>query len=261
MNNKFSHLDEIDELSRELAKMPDTHIATNANSAYTAADINDILDDLDLEAATSDFEEEVIQEHDDDFLDDIDLKMSLKDNYAQQEAVGADPEAEPPVSTKKARTKSTTPRVSKPAVERDLTKIPDEFFVLDEGDPKSFATVSSEHRELTMKFRPAQKKVAEKFDNLFVSLAAGKMPSIFVVEAFKLLEKEGALSTGMLVVHYTSGAAGTVYLKGTAQSQAGQIMHLFRALGVIRANGMVYELNKQSTIAFRLRDLLAGVSA
>lgn len=251
-------MDELKKLAKELALMPDIHHAPNAPTAYGAANIDDLLDDLDLEAATDEIlEEPVIEELTDDDLAEIEMKIEVQESYAQQNAVVADPSAEPPVSTKKSRTKSASSGVKKastPRIERDLTKIAPEFFVL-EG---STSDADDAVREAVIKLKPTQKKIAEKFESLFIALAAGRKPSTFIVDGLALLDKDRQISNQSLVAAFTLDE----YDIGTARSQAGQIMKLFEVLriGNPSADGSL-AINPASTIADRIRNIVAGVAA
>lgn len=104
--------------------------------------------------------------------------------------------------------------------------------------------------------KPEQKKIGEKFVNLFVSLNAGKQPSVYITQAFKMLEEKktftGAELTAMLKVSYD---------QGTAQSQSGQIMTLFAAVKIATRNKNSLTLNDNSVVAERLRKIYEDAAA
>ena len=58
---------------------------------------------------------------------------------------------------------------------------------------------------------PKQNKIAEKFENLFQQLGNGKLPSVYVVQAFKLLESKKSVTSADIVADFK-----TTYKQGTA---------------------------------------------
>jgi hypothetical protein len=109
--------------------------------------------------------------------------------------------------------------------------------------------------------RPAQVKVAEKFDNLLLAVAAGKAPSKFTMDCFRALKASGSITSKELVAALeatpmkTNGSKG--YNGGTARSQAGQMMSLFPALKIATREGQKITLNPDSTLADALSAMLA----
>lgn len=248
--------------------MPQNRVASSGANPVNMAALDDLLDDLDLEMSSEDEvfstgetvveEPEVELDHAD--LESLEIKLELSDNYAEQQSDTADPEteaAEIPGKRQKTRKASSpaTPRVAKPRIDRDLTKLSPEFFCL-EGDPNSVMADAS-MRDAVISTRPTQVKIADKFDNLFVSLAAGRKPSTYVVDALAFLEKSTSMSTSALVSHFA------VNLDiGTARSQAGQIMKLFEVLKIGLPDGKnSIKINPKSTLVERLNKIVGGAAA
>jgi len=163
-------------------------------------------------------------------------------------------------ATMKKEKKAKTPKAPKtagaPAAVRDLSSLVAIEFLLSEselGDEANKIEVIAK--------RPTQKKIAEKFDNLFLSLAAGKRPSVYTMDCFKALDATGeATSTSLVnvILGSTSGSGaskGSNKNLGTARSQAGQMMNLFAAVGIANRVGQTLSLRPDSVIAKRLRAL------
>jgi hypothetical protein len=205
-----------------------------------------------VEAALADFD---LPE--DDVVEEVEAHLERIETYESMPASGADildapevvereVEAPAPAKEKKAR-KAKEPKAPKaPSVERDLSKIDATFFQLREGKPSE--------RDEVIALRPVQKKIAEKFDNLFQSFAAGKKPSVFTLEAFRVLNDKGIVTQADLVTAFKAGEDG--YNDGTARSQAGQMMVLFSVLDVATRVGQTLSLIPDSSIAARLRSFL-----
>ncbi|MTH61133.1 hypothetical protein [Paracoccus litorisediminis] len=149
-------------------------------------------------------------------------------------------------TTKKPRAAATGTRA--PRKERDVSVLPDETFVLYPGaDPaQSKATVLAE--------KPAQIKVAEKWENLLTSLAAGAKPSCYIVTTMQLLNVKGTITSTDLVAAMKAEGAGD----GTARSQAGQMMALFPLMGIGLRTGQTLALRQDSVVAQKLNQILAA---
>lgn len=252
----------------------DAAIAANAGEAEEGImadeaedDVMDALADLDLEDIEDAEEvveasaEEVVEEDvvaDDEALEALDAALEREEVY-QAQAVGAvvastDPVQAKPIETKKAGG-SKTP--GKPRASRDISTVPDEFFVL-EGDVSTMSAADKTQAKTdTIALRPGQVKVAEKFDNLFGSLSMGREPSKYVVTAFQLLDNRKIMSSADLVAAYKTDGLG----EGTARSQTGQIMALFAAVKIAVRAGQTLTLNENSALAERLRKIAASASA
>src|SRR5262249_20806810 len=108
------------------------------------------------------------------------------------------------------------------------------------------------------------KKIADKFDNVLTELAAGKAPSVYTMACFRHLHAHGTATQTDLVaalkatkVKNDKIAKGSgTYSDGTARSQAGQIMELFRVLGVANRERQTLTLRSDSLIAEKLAELL-----
>lgn len=173
--------------------------------------------------------------------------VSTTDTIDDLEAV---PEAvvEKPKKERKAR----APKAPKaPPMERDLTALPPEAFVLNLGDP---ATQAHKDGMLAVRSGITIKKVAEKFDQTIAALAAGRKPSTYVIDAFAALDKEKSQSYAQLIQNFLDMG----YLKGTATAQVGQIMQLFPVLGIADKEGATLKLRSGSAFAEKLRTLTAA---
>lgn len=233
---------------------------TNASSAMSASNNLDALeaalDDFNLEevieaGGETDAGEEIVEETvettviSEAEMGDLESTIERTEAYASQESTPiADPAAAPATPAKAAK----TPRAaSAPRAPRDLNTIDDPFFVL-EGS-LSALTVSPTAKAETIALRPAQVKIAEKFDNLFSAIAVGAAPSTYVMAAFKLLDEKKTVTSADLIGAYKASGLG----EGTARSQTGQIMALFAAVKIASRGGQALTLNANSTIAERLR--------
>lgn len=197
-------------------------------------------------------------------IDDLDIALARSEGYESQESdvqtvedadqALADAKANKPARKKAA---SSTPRT--PGVPRSTKSLPDlepATFVL-EGDASAMsATELDDAKAAVLAAVPSQKKIAEKYENLFQALAANKQPSVYVVGAFKLLEQKGEFTSAELV-----GAFKGSYSQGTAQSQAGQIMNLFDRVKIASRSGNKLTANPNSVVAAKIRKILADAAA
>lgn len=226
-----------------------------------------IVEDV-LEAVDETIVEEIVEEGStevtaadgalaDDLLRDLDIGLEIAETYAESKPDSADPAG---AKTKAASTKTTKePKVAKEKkvkaagdattrTPRDITTVSPEFFALTE--PADGADLDA-IKVATMALKPTQKKVAEKFDNLFTSLSVAKAPSTYVMIAFKLLDDKKECTSTDIVAAYKAADLG----EGTARSQSGQIMNLFAAVGIADRVGQVLKLRSDSKIAERIRSL------
>lgn len=249
------------------------------------AQINSVLDDLDIleeiEEVTGDIsaavgEGEIIEEQEaasEDDLEDLQLLSDVvedmkreamrKEAYENQESSTPSPDMSAVQTTedgskvvKKAggKSKSKTaqpksPRQSAPRAPRDISSVSDDLFRLDVSDNPDRARV------LAMK--PTQKKIAEKFENLFIGLHTGNRISTFTIDAYKLLQQKGSMTSSELVAAYKADG----YEDGTARAQCGQIMNLFNTLRIAKRDGNRLDLNKNSFLAQQLDDWIAKNAA
>lgn len=224
--------------------------------------ILDDLDNLDLEATGEETIEEISEDDvTGDDLRDLEIQIEREAAYEEQTSnLDADAGA---VETAKEERKKNPVKVrnpgksaSTPRAPKDLNAVAAEFFVL-EGDVATMDQADiDDAKTTTMMLVPTQKKIAEKFENLFSALAAGKLPSTYVVQAFKLLDGKGAVTSTEIVNDFK----GT-YKQGTAMSQAGQIMHLFATVKIADRSKNTLTLNKNSVVAGRLRGLINAPKA
>ena len=196
-----------------------------------------------------------------DELADLDLALTKNEAYAEQTSAAMETTELPaPTPTKPGKVQKA-PKVagaaSAPRTPRDISKVADEFFVLS-GDPSTMSPDDlSAARTATMALKPAQVKIAEKFENLFTALSAGKAPSTYVMIAFDVLEKKGSMTSADVVGAYKASGLG----EGTARSQSGQIMNLFATVGIATRSGQTLTLRSDSLLADRLRSLSAPAAS
>ncbi|MCK1543357.1 hypothetical protein IVB12_15685 [Bradyrhizobium sp. 179] len=230
----------------------------NTATAMTVDNMDELLSDLELEM-TDEGSEEIVEEV--VTVDEGDL-AAVETLTEKEEAVAsmtseieADatavtaPEGDKPAKAAKAPKTAKAPK--QPKIERDLSAIPDEFFQLD-------ASSAGYDKAAVIALRPTQKKIAEKFDNLFASLAAGRAPSVYTMACFKVLHEKGEVTSSDLVAAMKAAASrsGGAYSDGTARSQVGQLMNLFGAVGVAHRANNKLTFNKDSKIAERLLALV-----
>lgn len=159
------------------------------------------------------------------------------------------PAAEP-VTEKKARTPKDSSAPKKERAPRDLNSLDDAVFALVEGEAADKAHVLS--------LVPKQKKVIEKFENLFQAIAAGKQPSVYTMSCFNVVADKGTCTQSDLVAALMSTSlkkGGKTYNEGTARSQAGQMMALFGIVGIASREKNTLTFNPKSAIAAKLKAL------
>ncbi|QIG75703.1 hypothetical protein EVC20_132 [Rhizobium phage RHph_Y2_17_1] len=272
-NNDLNELAKETEMTKLLAS---TSTATLAGS--TVADLENLLDDLELDGLAgdeiSDEIEEVVETSAADgdgatvteedlenvSVDDLEMSLDREEGYAEQTS-DTDVAEKPAETAAAARSQpATTPRApraaSTPRTPRDMASLDAKVFVL-EGDATSMSDEDlAANKTAVMGALPSQKKIAEKFENLFAALNAGKQPSVYVVQAFKLLDEKKTLSGTDITAMFKAS-----YKQGTAQSQSGQVMTLFEATKIATRTKNTLVLNENSTVAKRLREIFKAANA
>lgn len=226
-----------------------------ATAAPSPDDVDSALDDLALDeeidasevSAISDLEDDVNEEADADAVDSIEdaseaAEIAKLDAYDEQTSATVEPDALAKAKENKA-TSSAESKAKSRSKPRDVTSLPDDVFDLSPDSTLKKADV--------LALRPTQKKIGEKFDNLFTSIAAGKPPSVYIMTCFKALVDGGTVTQSDLVKVLRGS-----YSEGTARSQAGQIMTLFNTLKIATRSGQTLTLSPDSTIANKLKTLL-----
>lgn len=251
--------------------------ATNETAAADAENVEALLADLDLgddDVELEAIEEEVVEaeaegeieisedEVTEDDLRDLELHEEREAVYQEQESeIDANPAAVKEAKADKGKSEAGKKRAqgkaaSTPRTPRDLNSVPAEFFVL-EGDVSAMSDADKDAaKTATMALKPTQKKIAEKFENLFQALSVGKQPSVYVVQAFKLLDEKKTVTSSDIVAAFKGS-----YSQGTSMSQTGQIMNLFAAVKIATRTKSTLALNENSVVAQRLRDVIAAAKA
>lgn len=210
--------------------------------------VEDILADLDMSGVGSDSADEVIETLDSSDIEAVATVEAIEEAYEEQETSTADvadvaSEAEPTAKPKRAKKAAGEKKERAP---RDLASLPEDVFVLSDG-----ITDLAANKATVIGSIPKQKKIAEKFENVFRSVAAGKAPSEFVKIAFNVVKAGSAKSTDIV-----SAMKAADYSEGTARSQAGQMMALFPVLGVASRVGQELTFNADAPMSKRLAALI-----
>lgn len=241
------------------------------NTSIDGTDLSGLVDSIDeMNLEDNLMEYEAVEDLAPQMIEEIDItELSASDEAAIQiasdtaalraEVYAAAPTSElaeaAPVnaSATKPVKEPKTPKVAgaakEPKIERDLATLPDAVFALRAGEGVDKAAV--------LAHRPTQKKVMEKFENLFISLNAGRKPSVYTMACFEALK---AAPGSIKMADFVAALEARKYSIGTARSQAGQIANLFTSLGVTSKVAGLYSLNTDSVIADRLTSLM-GVAA
>jgi hypothetical protein len=241
------------------------HIAnTTAIENTDMETVESLLADLDLEEIVTEaapveeaIEEIVADDPTEDEAAALDTQIAKSEAYEEQSATAASAApvnlAPDPSPAKAAKTPKAPKAPKAPAAPRDLSSLPDGAFVLTLAPPADLVA----NRAAVMAKRPSQKKIADKFDNLLLAVAAGKAPSEYTVHCFKALAAAGTVTQGDLVSTLTATTSnrGSGYTIGTARSQAGQFMVLADALGIATRTKNTLVLNPDSSLAQALAAL------
>ncbi|QIG69163.1 hypothetical protein EVB77_129 [Rhizobium phage RHph_N1_10] len=276
-NENASEHNDLNELAKEIDMKTQTASTAVTLAGSTAAALDDMLDDLELDGLggdeISDEVEEIVassavvvepitvteEDLDNVDIDALEMNLDREEGYASQESETDIPQnAAGAVAA--ARAQPATPRAPRaagtPRTPRDMASLDAKVFVL-EGDAASMTDEDlAANKTAVMGALPTQKKIAEKFENLFAALNAGKQPSVYVVQAFKLLDEKKTLSGTDITTMFKAS-----YKQGTAQSQSGQVMTLFEATKIATRTKNTLVLNENSTVAQRLREIFKAANA
>lgn len=157
----------------------------------------------------------------------------------------ADGTAKPKKAKGEKKEKATT-GVSR--TKGSVTDLPTDAFVLVSADADGDLDAN---KAAVLALRPSAKKIAEKFDNLFLAMSAGKLPSVYTVEVFKALRASALGSTEIVKALETAG-----YSLGTSRSQAQQVIQLFQTLKIATKNEGKLVLNPDSVLGMALGMLI-----
>jgi hypothetical protein len=244
--------------------------ASTDPEVIAAAEVEDVLADLDLDDMAledldlSGAEVEVSEVLADDQMRELEQHLERQEAYQEQTAAAVVTVEKQPAGAAKVKTpRSGSARGSSvPRAARDLNTVAEEFFVLS-GDAKGMdASQLTAAKTATIARKPSQVKIAEKFDNLFTAVASGKLPSVYTMIGFRLLDANKKITSGDLIAALKTELTNCG--EGTARSQCGQLMNLFAAVGIADRSGNTLELRSDSLLAERIRELekpAASVSA
>ncbi len=207
----------------------------------------DAIEELDVAAAEPEAAPNESAVLDADALQDLDIKMDRAEAYEEQTSTTTvvDPAGAVVAKVKKAKTATVSKTPAAPRVSTDMSTIEPKFFQLSKTATFADDAALEANKAAVIASTPKQIKIAEKFDNVFRSMAAGRVPSIYTMNAFKLLAMKKTLTSADLVAAYKTQGLG----EGTARSQTGQMMALFPALGVAARAGQTLTLDANSTVA------------
>ncbi|WP_062120324.1 hypothetical protein [Aureimonas sp. AU40] len=210
---------------------------------------SDVLDELELTASPAD------EDISDDLLDAVEAQETRDEAYAAQTGgevgdVGEAPAAE---AKKTSKIRSGEKNASTPRTNKDMGALPLEMFLLTNGQPAGDLEAT---KAAFMSAMPATKKVIEKIENVMCAIGAEKLPSIYVQKAFAALDAKETVTSSDLV-----GVFKADYSEGTSRSQAGQMMALFSFLKIADRDGKNLKIRKDSTLADRLRSIIANTQA
>ncbi|CCG43224.1 hypothetical protein [Magnetospirillum molischianum] len=203
-------------------------------------------DDAPVEASDEDLEK---------VAGEIALEETRQEIYAKQEStVELKDEPAPSEETKTAKAPKEPREKKERAPRLTLESLPADAFVLTLSD----AEVDLEENKATVIARkPTAVKVAEKFENTLLSIAAGKLPSVYTVQTMKLLRKQGGTATSKQIVEDLMSRYGD----GTARAQGSQMMQLLPALKIAERSGNSLTLNAESTLAMAIYGIIDGASS
>lgn len=278
---------ELDEISAMLAglEMPDAAVADAAQAEFTPTDIIEPAEIDEIEAAVAAIESESVIEAPAETIDmaalDDEIENAVKElvrdearseAYAEQAGVAemvldgpsrltSEPET-PAKVIKPAKAPKEAKAAKSPAAPRmALGDLPPEAFVLDMTIGEDAAALAA-NKVAVLARRPGQVKVAEKFDNALLAIAAGRLPSTYTIDCYRVLKAGGETTSAGLAAALTSTSkkqdVSATYTIGTARSQAGQFMALSVALKIATRDGNRLVLNPDSLIAMALDGLLAA---
>ncbi len=230
-----------------------THTDSVVDAAALLDNTDDLLADLDM-SPVDDLDSEVVESISELTASDedaIEIAAETADAYAAQETTETgveEPETDEEGGIEAAKPK----RVKKAAAvktPKDLESIADDVFDLGNGLDKA----------AVIALRPTQKKIGEKFDNLFQKVSIGAAPSIYIMACLDVLNSNGeATATDMIAALKASNSrSGTPYNQGTAASQVGQMMNLFNVVGIAKRDGQKLVLDRASPLTVKLLAIAA----
>ena len=243
--NEFENVvvDEEPEIYQELNSLTEADFEGADENTANQSDITDLefdnsVTDEDLEFVDSTIKRERLYQ-----LQSANAQVdSISINALQNkvELIGDD--------AKKKKNKSTK---SKRAA-HSLDTVPADLFVLDEDPAKLSQTELEEIKKNVIDLKPTQVKVAEKFTNLFISLANSREPSRYTRMAFTYLYDRGEVTSQDLVRMYQASGLR----EGTARSQTVQLMTLLSTVKIATRKNDTLTLLRENTITNRLHNLI-----
>jgi cell pole-organizing protein PopZ len=240
-----------------MSKRTNTASVENIDATLAAISAEILADEALNDADTGDLvlEEPANDEPDADelHLEEIEGELAISDAkaaaYAEAPATGGideEPAATPtPKRSRKKSGDSGSEGVTKTSRTRGtLADLPAENFILVlEDAEQDLESVKAS----VIALRPTAVKIGEKFDNLFLSIAAGKKPSIYTMHGFNAVKTAGA--TGVSGPEMVKVMQDAGFSLGTARSQAQQIMTLLQATKIASMRERRLYLNEASVLA------------
>jgi hypothetical protein len=222
-----------------------------AAAAVEAETVDALLGDLEVGADEAGV---VIEELDAATESAVEAEIAKSEAYEEQPVEATSVEAPAPAAEKPAKEK----KERAPKAPRELSALDASAFQLLDGD-----VADDDNKAKVIGLRPSQKKIGEKFDNLFQSIAAGKKPSTYTVACFNALAAAKTVSQTDLVAALRAATVsagktkGGTYNEGTARSQAGQMMALFSVVGIAHREKQTLTLNEGSALVAKLKAIIS----
>ena len=220
-DEESNELSVFDQLNEEIMSDPTVTVGI-APLSPSADDIEALLGAIDIDEPTGASVEEIVEDEvveeaseleldeievgaaaDDEELRALEISLTKSEAYETAESeievmaseevlgAGAETKAAKPKVVRAKSTKSVKPAA--PKVERDLKALPDSAFQL------ALTSDADADKTALLAARPTQKKIAEKFDQTIAALHAGRLPSTYVVDCFKIMKAKSSVTATDLV--------------------------------------------------------------
>lgn len=240
-------------------------LADDAEISVEADEVDDVLAEIDAEVAatTAASDEDVAAAAASAELDDAKAETYSKQTAEEEAAAATAAKATP---AKPAKAKAATPRMSlethaaSEIITTRLGSTEHPLFQLDKSSKTDSATLSAAQASVLTTIDSLDKKSREKAINLFHSLNNDRKPSVYLTQAFDLLQKHKSVTMKDLVKHYLEDLG---YKIGTARRQASQVFALFPVVAVATQDsekGAPLVLNDTSVIGERISAVMKAAT-